>query len=284
MVFNWFRRKFDKSESESDPVLDAEQVEESAVDDDEPVKQEATELEIATEEVATDYLAWAKAAYQNIQQQQQESAPSAVVETEPETASSELESVAVETANPELLVAEVATSDNPGTTAADSEPAIIVDNPATETSIDAPEDPAVENIPIWARDDRQQRLQQLKASAIETVEPAAPATDLELDDDFLWSAKVLADRGRTPEQVSLDEINWLKKLRQGLDKTRRGFVNQLKALIGQGPLNAEAVESIETLLLQADVGVEATDYVIETLQAKLRQESLPHIYGWKTRH
>ncbi|WP_309744652.1 signal recognition particle-docking protein FtsY, partial [Chamaesiphon sp. OTE_20_metabat_361] len=110
---------------------------------------------------------------------------------------------------------------------------------------------------------------------IETAEPEAPAADLALDDDFLWSAKVLADRGRTPEQVSLDEINWLKKLRQGLDKTRRGFVNQFKALIGQGPLNPDAVESIETLLLQADVGIEATDYIIETLQAKLRQESLP---------
>ena len=103
----------------------------------------------------------------------------------------------------------------------------------------------------------------------------ASTADIALDDDFLWSAKVLADQGRTPEQVSLDEIYWLKKLRQGLDKTRRGFVNQFKALIGQGPLNADAVESIETLLLQADVGVEATDFVIETLQAKLRQESLP---------
>jgi fused signal recognition particle receptor len=32
---------------------------------------------------------------------------------------------------------------------------------------------------------------------------------------------------------------------------------------------------IEALLLQADVGVEATDYVIETLQAKMREEVLP---------
>ncbi|WP_310490252.1 signal recognition particle-docking protein FtsY, partial [Chamaesiphon sp. VAR_69_metabat_338] len=156
-----------------------------------------------------------------------------------------------------------------GATESTSEPPIAV------ISSDETPPPAVTELPIWARDDRQQRLEQLKATAIETEVPAAPATDVDLDDDFLWSAKILADRGRTPEQVSLDEINWLKKLRQGLDKTRRGFVNQLKALIGQGPLNADAVESIETLLLQADVGVEATDYVIETLQAKLRQESLP---------
>jgi fused signal recognition particle receptor len=258
MVFDWFRRKFDKSESES--VLDPEQVEASAVEEEELVAQ--TEDEVAADTVgsavATDYLAWAKAAYQNIQQQQE-----AVAAVEPAT-----ELVAVETSDADEL--------NIETDSSDVEAEITATDIAEEVLEEPEETPVIaESVPIWARDDRQQRLDQLKATAIETEEIAAPPTDVELDDDFLWSAKVLADRGRTPEQVSLDEINWLKKLRQGLDKTRRGFVNQLKALIGQGPLNADAVESIETLLLQADVGVEATDYVIETLQAKLRQESLP---------
>jgi len=35
------------------------------------------------------------------------------------------------------------------------------------------------------------------------------------------------------------------------------------------------VTEIESLLLQADVGVEATDYIIEALQKKLRSETLP---------
>jgi fused signal recognition particle receptor len=257
MVFNWFRRKFDNSESE--PVPDPELVEESAAEA-EPEEPEAAEPATASEEIATDYLAWAKAAYQNIQQQQ-EAPPPAAVETAPEVG--EQSESAIEISEPN--VGEIAVE----TTTTESEPAATVDALPITTNEDA------ETLPIWARDDRQQRLEQLKATAIETVEPAASTADIALDDDFLWSAKVLADQGRTPEQVSLDEINWLKKLRQGLDKTRRGFVNQFKALIGQGPLNADAVESIETLLLQADVGVEATDFVIETLQAKLRQESLP---------
>ena len=262
MVFNWFRRKFDKSESEQ--VQDSEQVETPDVVEDEPTEPENSEA------VATDYLAWAKAAYQNIQQQQ---SSVAVVEAD-ETSSDE--SAIVETTEPELLETSAITDVEPETTAPEGEIEVAVDNSAP-VRIEAPEATPVvtENIPIWARDDRQQRLEQLKATAIETLEPEPPTPEIALDDDFLWSAKVLADQGRTPEQVSLDEINWLKKLRQGLDKTRRGFVNQFKALIGQGPLNADAVESIETLLLQADVGVEATDYVIETLQAKLREESLP---------
>ncbi len=247
MVFNWFRRTFDRSEPEPEPDLAAE----TGVADVEIEAQEDAPAPVTTE-VATDYLAWAKAAYQNIQQQQ----TSAIAEDD----------------------AQIATDLEPATEIGSDNTVIV--SPTTESialTTDEPNEPEppTENIPIWAQDDRQDRLERLKATAIETVAPEAAPADIDLDDDFLWSAKVLADRGRTPEQVSLEEINWLKKLRQGLDKTRRGFVNQFKALIGQGPLNADAVESIETLLLQADVGIEATDYVIETLQAKLRQESLP---------
>jgi fused signal recognition particle receptor len=116
------------------------------------------------------------------------------------------------------------------------------------------------------------------------VQPAAVATapavteevpGLAFDEGFLWSAEVLAAQGRRAEDISVEEITWLKKLRQGLDKTRRNLVNQLKAIVGQGPLNQDAVMEIEALLLQADVGVEATDYIIKGLQSKLREEALP---------
>lgn len=278
MVFNWFRRKFDRSESASEPTSDTEQLEES-VGEEVEAEAEADLPEPASTEVATDYLAWAKAAYQNIQQQQA-AAQSEVVEVE--TTSAEEPTAAAVIADVETDsapdIAETAVADvEPATTVAAADE-ISIDPPVTEATTEAPSDADTtqENIPIWARDDRQERLERLKATAIETAEPETrQQPEIDLDDDFLWSAKVLADQGRTPEQVSLDEINWLKKLRQGLDKTRRGFVNQFKALLGQGPLNAEAVESIEMLLLQADVGIAATDYVIETLQAKLRQESLP---------
>ena len=97
----------------------------------------------------------------------------------------------------------------------------------------------------------------------------------EFDKEFLWSAGVLAQQGRTPTEVSSEEINWLKRLNQGLSKTRRGLVNQLKAIAGKGPLNQKAIAEIEDILLQADVGIEATDLIIATLQAKIKEESLP---------
>jgi fused signal recognition particle receptor len=129
------------------------------------------------------------------------------------------------------------------------------------------EEETPDNTPAWLK--KSDRLEILKETAIETP------TETEPDEDFIWSAKVLANQGRQAEDVSEEEITWLKKLRQGLGKTRRSLVNQLKAVVGQGPLNQDAVEEIEALLLQADVGVDATDHIITTLQNKLKQEALP---------
>jgi len=42
---------------------------------------------------------------------------------------------------------------------------------------------------------------------------------LAFDEGFLWSAEILAAQGRRPEDVSVEEITWLKKLQLGLDKT-----------------------------------------------------------------
>ena len=120
------------------------------------------------------------------------------------------------------------------------------------------------NQPAWLQ--KSDRLEKLQETAVDT-----PA----LDEEFVWSAKVLAETGRKAEEVSVEEIQWLKKLRQGLEKTRRNLVNQLKAIVGAGPLNKNAVEEIESLLLQADVGIEATEYIIKALEKRLKEEALP---------
>jgi fused signal recognition particle receptor len=143
-----------------------------------------------------------------------------------------------------------------------------------------------EPVPFWAKAtaERLERIERLKETAIEepeTVAASAPAAvapeipEFVLDEGFLWSSEILASQGRRPDQVSVEEITWLQKLRKGLERTRRSLINQLKAIVGQGPLNQDAVAEIESLLLQADVGVAATDIIIDRLQAKLREETLP---------
>jgi fused signal recognition particle receptor len=148
---------------------------------------------------------------------------------------------------------------------------------AAETA-ETPEAPAT--TPAWMQ--QSGGLDKLKASAIDdtpeetvTESPSDEETEATTDEDeeTTWSAQVLANQGR--EEISEEEISWLKQLRRGLGKTRRNFLNQLKATVGKGPLNEDAVMEIEALLLQADVGIEATDYIIQTLQAKMREEALP---------
>jgi len=206
--------------------------------------------------------------------------------TTPETAATEevavsIEEVAVPTEEispPELEAATTETTEAASTP--ESVPQEDTPTPEEET-----ESTPAAPVPIWARQsaEREARLERLKATAIETPEPVETAPQQEtaavagmaFDEEFVWSSQVLAGQGRSPEEVSAEEISWLKQLRQGLSKTRLSLVNQLKAVVGQGPLNQDAILEIEALLLQADVGVEATDYVIETLQAKMREDILP---------
>jgi fused signal recognition particle receptor len=269
MVFNWFRRKFDNS-ADTDSTADRvdQAVEETAVEPEDLAKPVAeVELPLVTAEklsepevVSADTLAWAKAAYENIKKQQAEAvmetlAPVVVQRVEAEEANEDSESEAANAVEESNIRVESA------------EPVMaMAENPVAPTE-------TPDTRPAWAKESTaQDRLAALRAESIEAPVEEEP---LELDEDFLWSARVLAEQGRSPEEVAMAEIAWLTKLRQGLNKTRLGLVNQVKALIGQGPLSAEATEVIETLLLQADVGIEATDYIIGLLQEKLRTETLP---------
>ncbi|BAY74920.1 signal recognition particle-docking protein FtsY [Nostoc linckia NIES-25] len=305
MVFNWFRRQYNDS---SDTSSDQKQEETP------PVQEPQPETAETSSDTTADLLAFAKAAYKNIQQKQQSQpvetpsdsaatpAPSEVAEAS-ETTSSQVETVETqvteesgvtspETTTEESTTEEESTEDSFVAAIADesdvltselttSEPQTTPVEPLTTPEATQPTAPSFLE---RAAAERQAKLEQLIASAIEVPEPDVVQTvskteeeipELVFDDGFVWSAEVLAAQGRRAQDVSIEEITWLKKLRQGLDKTRRNILNQLKAIVGQGPLNQAAVSEIESLLLQADVGVEATDLIIDALQKKLLQEVTP---------
>jgi len=94
----------------------------------------------------------------------------------------------------------------------------------------------------------------------------------EFDDNFTWSAMILAAQGKKINQISIDEIDWLTKLRRGLEETRKGFVTELLDKLGDDPLTPESLDDLETLLIRADVGIDSTDKVISSLRKKLNEE------------
>ncbi|AFZ03573.1 signal recognition particle-docking protein FtsY [Calothrix sp. PCC 6303] len=283
MAFNWFRRQSNDSSQTPPSSADTPPVEEVKTDAD------------TTPDTGLDLLAFAKAAYKNIQDNIQENMhPQADVEaaTEPAVSNEVEEKIPSDTnieialnlqqeAVSEIVAEEIATPPDNGDSIADTA------TPVTEAITESSNS---ENLSFIERAaaEKQARQERLLANAIEVTEPTQEGDvisstsevgekipDVAFDDGFVWSAEILAAQGRRAEDVTIEEITWLRKLRQGLDKTRRSIINQLKAIVGQGPLNQAAVVEIESLLLQADVGVEATDFVIEALQKRLREETLP---------
>jgi fused signal recognition particle receptor len=278
MVFNWFKRKFDDDKDPINQPVEPAQTEEKT-----PESSPAADISPIASPASQDLLNWAKAAYVNVQQQAEVLEEKA---TEPEIAEPEI-------TDPETkdIESEIAEPENLELEAKISEPEIIqteiISSEVTEPALEIVEsEPEAESasVPFWmqSESDRNARIAALEATAIIEPEVSKPEViasrrkaTIKFDDDFIWSAEVLASQGRRPDEISVEEITWLNRLRQGLDKTRLSLVNQLKAIVGQGPLSADSVDDIEALLLQADVGVKATDQIIAKLQDKLRKEVLP---------
>ena len=140
-----------------------------------------------------------------------------------------------------------------------------------DTPPEVPEVPEVLEVPIapslleQAAAKRDERLASVSLAAVEVK------TEIQLDSDFLWSAEVLAAQGRPAAQVSIEEIDWLGKLRRGMEKTRQGFVTQLLENLGDDPLSEQSLEQIETLLLKADVGIQSTDLALDRLRLRMNE-------------
>jgi len=247
MAFDWFRRRY------TDPT--------GAAESSPPSPEAPPEAETAAIS-PEDYLAFAKAAYANLKARAAaQAAPAEAVPQQPTAPKTE----------PALVAEPAATETEPGS------------QPVSAESL--PEQPAAAPSFFDLAPRAAERLQALEASAVEEPEPVAAAVaapppepaaeELVFDEGFRWSAEILAAQGRKPEEISVEEISWLQKLRRSLGKTRLNLINQLKALVGRGPLDQDAVEEIEMMLLQADVGIDATERIIQALQKRLREEVVP---------
>ena len=254
MVYDWFNRGGDGS---SDPKP-------TPAPQPEPSPESTPEPSSSPEDEA---LAWAREAYARLKAQQE----AAKAAPEPEPAASpvpEEPTPPVPTPEPSPAVPEAAEEPQP--------------EPEPEPE---PEPAPAEGLSLLeqAAAQRQQRQQEQddRAIAVEPEPEPSPAPVQQdpiepslgaLDDDFLWSAEVLAAQGRSVDQVSLEEIDWLGRLRRGMEKTRQGFVSGLLENLGDDPLTPEVLDDLETLLLRADAGVQATDQVLDALRQRMNEE------------
>ncbi len=67
---------------------------------------------------------------------------------------------------------------------------------------------------------------------------------------------------------------WAERLRQGLARTRSQLGGQLAGLFGGGRIDEAVYEELETILLTADVGVGATQALLEQVRGRVRRQGL----------
>ena len=78
-----------------------------------------------------------------------------------------------------------------------------------------------------------------------------------------------------PEPEASPKLSWAQRLKQGLSRTRGALTGQIAGLFGVGAKIDEALfEELETVLLSADVGVEATQHLTDRLRARVKKDKL----------
>lgn len=77
------------------------------------------------------------------------------------------------------------------------------------------------------------------------------------------------------DKPEVTEVSLFGRLKSGLSRTRGRLSDGISSLVlGKKTVDASLLEDIETQLLSADVGMEATDQVIENLRLKLSRSQL----------
>ena len=86
--------------------------------------------------------------------------------------------------------------------------------------------------------------------------------------------------GKQPDAPSETEQpgekkGWLGRLKDGLSRTRAQLGNQISSLFSShGKIDEELYEELETILLTSDVGVDATQALLDALRKEVRKQKL----------
>ena len=96
---------------------------------------------------------------------------------------------------------------------------------------------------------------------------------------FLKKSADTADK--TPENApaastesTAPQLSWRERLKAGLARTRSQFGGKLKSIFSRGKVDAELLEELEALLLTSDVGMDATQHLLDELKARAKRETI----------
>lgn len=96
----------------------------------------------------------------------------------------------------------------------------------------------------------------------------------------------LFKKNKNEEEIKMDDkkeeleneeekLGFFGKLKEGLEKTRKGIANKVDDIIKQyQKIDEELFEELEEVLIMADVGFETTEKIIENVKDKIRERKL----------
>ena len=69
-------------------------------------------------------------------------------------------------------------------------------------------------------------------------------------------------------------VSFVDKIRQGLSRTRQNLDQQLSGIFGSGKIDEDLYEELESILLTADAGINATNQLLEDLRTQVKRANL----------
>jgi fused signal recognition particle receptor len=106
-----------------------------------------------------------------------------------------------------------------------------------------PEEPAVESVPEVVPEE--------PVAVVETpVEPVA-----------------VEEPAPAPTEQTREKLGFFARLRQGLSKTKRGFVDRLRQLVSAyAKIDEALIDDVEMAMVQADIGIETTGRILDEVR------------------
>ena len=81
-------------------------------------------------------------------------------------------------------------------------------------------------------------------------------------------------KNQEPAPESAPKLSWTERLKAGLARTRATLNTPLGELFSRAKIDDELLEELESTLLMADCGVEATTWLLDQLRAKVKKEKI----------
>jgi fused signal recognition particle receptor len=88
------------------------------------------------------------------------------------------------------------------------------------------------------------------------------------------STEIPAPSDTVSESNQEEPVSFASKLKQGLARTRQNLGRQLSGLFGGGKIDEALYEELETILLTSDIGVSATQQLLEDLRKQVKRDAL----------